>query len=677
MIVLGLHGGYKREEEDEPLAFAWHDSAAVLIRDGEILAAIEEERLDRIKHSNAFPFRALRHCLEVGGVGIREVDAIAINSAPDVVNTRDRVAVLQDATVAIPLRNAATLSRLLHEALGEDVGAKLRFCHHHIAHAWSAYAPSGFTDSLILSLDGEGDFCSGMVLVGRDGVLQPLHVFTTPQSLGSFYHQMIGFVGCTRFDEYKIMALASYGDKNVFASQFAKWYRLLPEGNYELAGQPEWFRDLNAAGLIFQARRRDEPFTQLHKDFAAALQAAIEHIVLHVLRHYQAVTGQTNLCLAGGVAHNCSVNGKILYANLFRNIFVQPAAHDAGGALGAAWAVLCDGRKSRPSVVMNHLYLGSEIGDADYLRSRLDAWGDFLSFSESSDVAADAANLLAGGSVIGWAQGRAEFGPRALGNRSILADPRPAANKTLINAMVKKREQYRPFAPSVTEEHAHEYFELPPGQTSFPYMIMVLRVQERMRRLLGAVTHVDGTARVQTVSRHSNPLFWSLIDNFGALTGVPVLLNTSFNNHAEPIVNSVDEAIVCLLTTGLNYLVVGPYIVTKKAPALAADAVLNLVVDLPLSRKIVKRRRIVDGVVQPLFEIASTRSSFFGPVAVPVSAEIFSILQTADGETTVVGLLDRLHIRGAARRARVTAELVDLWGGRVITLQPPKTAFVR
>jgi carbamoyltransferase len=669
MIVLGLHGGYKREDEDEPLAFAWHDSAAVLLRDGEILAAIEEERLDRIKHSNAFPFHALRHCLELGGIRIREVDYIVINSAQEIVNARDRAAILQDAGATIPTRNAETLSRLLQEALGEDVSAKLRFCHHHIAHAWSAYAPSGFADSLVLSIDGEGDFCSGMVLIGRGGSLQPLHSFTVPQSLGSFYHQLIGFVGCKRFDEYKIMALASYGDKGVFASLFAKWYRLLPNGNYELANRQQWFEDLNASGLIALARRQDGPFTQLHKDFAAALQAAVEQIVLHVLRHYQRTTRQTNLCLAGGVAHNCSVNGKILYANMFRNIYVQPAAHDAGGALGAAWAVMRDAPTPRPHLVMNHLYLGSDIGGVIHQRSELEAWSDFVTFVETPDVAADAAKLLADGSVIGWAQGRSEFGPRALGNRSILADPRPAANKTLINAMVKKREQYRPFAPSVIEERAHEYFDFPPGQASFPYMIMVLRVREHMRDVLGAVTHVDGTARVQTVSKEANPLFWDLINNFGAATGVPVLLNTSFNNHAEPIVNSVRETIVCFLTTGLNYLVLGPFIVSKRDP-ISPMAILDLVPELPLSRKIVKRHRIVDGDERPTFEIASTRSSFFGSDSQSISSEMFAVLQLSDGEKTAAGLLDLLRIKAVARRNRLAVEFFELWSARVIRLRP-------
>jgi carbamoyltransferase len=330
MIVLGFHGGYKREDEDEPLPFAWHDSAAVLLRDGEVLAAIEEERLDRIKHSNAFPGRALRHCLELGGVSVRDVDYIAINSAQEIVNSRDRAVLLEDAAAAIPTRNAETLSRLLGHTLGVDVTAKLRFCHHHVAHAWSAYAPSGFGDSLILSIDGEGDGSSGMVLVGRGGTLQLVRNFSTAQSLGHFYQQLIGFLGCQRFDEYKVMALASYGDKEVFAPLFAKWYRLLPDGNYELANRLRWFQDLSASGMIAKARRREEPFTQLHKDFAAALQASLEHIVMHVLRHHQKVTGQTNLCLAGGVAHNCSVNGQIFYSSLFRNVYVQPCAHDAG-----------------------------------------------------------------------------------------------------------------------------------------------------------------------------------------------------------------------------------------------------------------------------------------------------------------------------------------------------------
>jgi carbamoyltransferase len=670
MIVLGFHGGYKREDEDEPLPFAWHDSAAVLLRDGEVLAAIEEERLDRIKHSNAFPGRALRHCLELGGVSVRDVDYIAINSAQEIVNSRDRAVLLEDAAAAIPTRNAETLSRLLEHTLGEDVTAKLRFCHHHVAHAWSAYAPSGFGDSLILSIDGEGDGSSGMVLVGRGGTLQLVRNFSTAQSLGHFYQQLIGFLGCRRFDEYKVMALASYGDKEVFAPLFAKWYRLLPDGNYELANRLRWFQDLSASGMIAKARRREEPFTQLHKDFAAALQASLEHIVMHVLRHHQKVTGQTNLCLAGGVAHNCSVNGQIFYSSLFRNVYVQPCAHDAGGALGAAWAVLSDGRPTPTKLALNHLYLGSDIGGADDVCRELEAWGDFLGFVRSPDVAADAAKLLADGNVIGWVQGRSEFGPRALGNRSILADPRPAENKTLINAMVKKREQYRPFAPSVIEERAREYFELPSDRTVFPFMVVVLRVREPMRSVLGAVTHVDGTARVQTVSKVTNPLFWRLIDRFGALTGVSVLLNTSFNNNAEPIVNSVEDAVVCLLTTGLTYLVVGPYIVTKKDP-IPPSAVLGLAPEVPLWRKLVRRRQRIDGAERPVLEMGSTRSAFFGAVATPVSTDIFTLLERADGTTSASRLLDCMDVNAGTTRDRFATELFDLWAARVIALRPP------
>lgn len=676
MIVLGFHGSYRRVDEDDPVTFAWHDSAAVLVRDGEILAAIEEERLDRIKHSNAFPARALRHCLELSGIGVSDVDYIAFNSSETVVTHRETAAILQDASAPIPARKAETLSRLLHNALGDDVSAKLRFCHHHIAHAWSAYGPSGFTDGLVLTIDGDGDGSSGMVLTGRDGALQPLHSFAVPQSLGRFYHQLIGFLGATRFDEYKIMALASYGNKDVFAPIVAKWYRLLPDGLYQIADRQQWLEDFAATGLISQARRWNEPFTQLHKDFAAALQDAVEQIVLHVLRHYREATGLTNLCLAGGVAHNCSLNGKILYSGLFRNVFVQPAAHDAGGALGAAWAVMGDGKAPRLPMVMSHLYLGSDIGTAEQVWSELEVWGDLLTFVKSSDVAADTAKLLADGEVIGWAQGRSEFGPRALGNRSILADPRPASNKTLINEMVKKREQYRPFAPSVIEERADEYFELPPALTSFPYMIMVLRVREGMRGLLGAVTHVDGTARVQTVAKSVNPLFWHLIDAFGALTGVPVLLNTSFNNHAEPIVNSVEDAITCFLTTGLDRLVVGPYIVSKKKP-LPAAAILGLAPRLPLSRKLVKRQRVVEGRAQTVFDIASTKSGYFGPVSVPVSAGLFALLERADGETSVATLLEELRVTRAAHRDRLAAELLEAWSGRVVILRPRRMALAR
>src|SRR5262249_1296171 len=283
----------------------------------------------------------------------------------------------------------------------------------------------------------------------------------------------------------------------------------------------------------------------------ASLQETLEDIAFHTIRYYRQVTGQKRLCLAGGVAHNCTLNGKLLYSGLFDDVFIQPAAHDAGCALGSAMHAYLQAKGSLSRPRLDHVFWGSDAGADDEIESTLSRWTELVEFEKVDNVAERAAQLLAGGSVIGWVQGRSEFGPRALGNRSILADPRPAENKRVINAMVKKREGYRPFAPSVPEEDAADIFVPPPMKTA-PFMIFVVDVREHQRALLGAVTHVNGSARVQTVSRSTNARYHRLLAEFKALTGVPVLLNTSFNNNAEPIVDSVEDAVVCYLTTGLH-----------------------------------------------------------------------------------------------------------------------------
>jgi carbamoyltransferase len=670
MIVLGIHGGYKREEDNDPSEFAMHDGAAVLVRDGEILAAIEEERLSRIKHTNCFPFRAIRRCLSISEIKPSEIDRIAVNMSQGFAEALDKVALLDDPSIPALPPNRTRFGAILSELLDSDVHSKLRFCHHHVAHAWSAFLPSGLDESLVVSIDGDGDGCSGMVLVGKGRRLRIVRAFSVAQSLGHLYERSIRVVGYSRFDEYKAMALAPYGDPYVYRQLFESSYSLLPDGDYEVA-QPElWLSALDAAGLIANARRAGEPCTQMHMDFMAALQQTLERIVFHIVGGYQRLTKQRNLCLAGGVAHNCSMNGKILYSGLFQNVFVQPAAHDAGGALGAALSVLQEESKAVPATPgFRHLFFGSRADLERPIRETLDAWGDCLAVRESKDIAVDTARLLAEGQVVGWVQGRSEFGPRSLGNRSILADPRPATNKDLINEMVKKREQFRPFAPSVLEERVQDYFEVPSNHKSFPFMIFVLRVQSHARKLLGAVTHVDGTARVQTVSECSNPIFWKLIHEFEKVTGTPVLLNTSFNNNAEPIVDSVNDAVVCFLTTGINTLVIDNLIVSK-SPEITPASILGLIPSIPRYRKLV--RRVIptgDSGAEFAYNIESTKSRVFGPVEIAISHEMFCLLQAADGVHSVSALLEVCPVDKRTPDWPVS-ELLKLWGWRSILLTP-------
>jgi len=673
MLVLGIHGGSKRDDEDNRIGFALHDSAAVLVEDGRVLSAIEEERLNRIKHSNCFPLQAIRHCLNEYKLDLADVDRITVNFDETMLDFLVKQIFLENAESKTPPTGRQFVAALFERGFGVDVLEKLRFCKHHIAHAWSAFGPSGFDSSLILVLDGDGDNRSGMVLLGEGDRLVALREYGLEQSLGNLYTDVIKLLGYNRFDEYKVMGLAPYGNPATYASLFEKCYRLLPGGNYALESPATWMLQFNSHGLLGQARRRGEPFAQTHKDIAAALQATLEKIVLHILSHFRKETNQSHLCVAGGVAHNCTLNGKILYSDLFRKVFVQPAAHDAGGALGSALAVFYDERTTSRPPKLEHVYFGTPLPDDQAIAAELEPWGEFLSTEKPASITERAARLMADGAVIGWVQGRSEFGPRALGNRSILADPRPASNKLLINRMVKKREAFRPFAPSVLEESLHEFFDVPPGRAEFPFMIFVLKVREPVREMLGAITHVDGTARVQTVSRKSNPKYWELISEFQKLTGVPILLNTSFNNNAEPIVDSVEEAVVCFLTTGLNYLVVGDYLVSKKQPDAPRRAYETLAPSLPNCRRLVKRKSLVArGDLRTVFEIEGTMSRFFARPVAQVSEAVFSVLEAADGRTTLGELFERSAVTDGDGREEALRQILELWAQRFITLRPKK-----
>jgi carbamoyltransferase len=671
MIVLGVHGGYKAEQETDLLGHALHDGAAVVVRDGEVLAAIEEERLNRIKHSNCIPARSVRRVLELSGLTLDEVDRIAVNATKKTLEQIDQKNYIRDVQSSLPPPGKTGISLLFEELFGKDYSSRFRYCHHHIAHAWSAYGPSGFDRSLIYSVDGDGDNSSGMVITAEGSSLKVLRDFSISQSLGQLYLSLIRVVGYGRFDEYKVMGLAPYGDPAVYDEVFRRGYRLLPEGNYSVQPPAAWFLEFADAGLVQQTRRRGEPFTQAHKDFAAALQSTLERIAFHVLEYYQKKTGLRRLCMAGGVAHNCTLNGKLLSSGLFDEVWVQPAAHDAGGALGAAWWTLYTEQPPKRRPALEHVFLGSPVEDTNSVRRMLADWGKIIEVEECNDFTRFAAEEMAGGAVIGWVQGRSEFGPRALGNRSILADPRPAENKQRINAMVKKREGYRPFAPSVLEEKAGDYFQLPAGQKRFPYMVFILPVLEEARALLGAITHVDGTARLQTVSRETNPLYWNLISEFEKLTGVPMLLNTSFNNNAEPIVDSVHDAVACFLTTGLDLLVVDKFIVRKNG-ALAPAALGHLSPSLIPSRKLTAQQQPTDedGERETKYWVEPTKSRDFQKGPIQISKHAFDMLRLADGLSTLDGLSRRLGY-AEADRAAALEELYDLWCARVIALSPP------
>jgi carbamoyltransferase len=663
MLCLGLSGGLNLVHENPyeiPRVFT-HDGAAAIVDDGKVIAAIEEERLNRIKHSNKFPVGALRFCLDRAGAGIKDVDRFAFYATENYCNALLARLYLTRPEMKVLLNTKTMVQELLQQEFKCDIDPdRIIFTRHHMAHAISAYALSGFNDSLVLAIDGYGDFLSGLVALGKGALLTQIETFPQNKSLGVFYLEVIQFIGYSSFDEYKVMGLAPFGDPATYRDVVRSFYELLPEGGYEL------YLDRIVSSLLgrIEVRKKGQPFTQQHKDLAAALQQALEEIVLHVLRHYRQATGQRNLCMAGGVAHNCTMNGKILYSGLFDDIFVQPAAHDAGCALGAA-LLACQETGPLPNDQLQHVFWGTDIGDDSSISHHLLSWNPFISFEKSPDIARHAAQLMAQGAVVGWMQGRSEFGPRALGNRSILADPRPLENKDRINHMVKKREGYRPFAPSVLQEDARLYFDLPDGIDSFPFMIFVVNVRQDMRRQLGAITHVDGTARVHTVSKQANPRYWELIKAFKDLTGVGVLLNTSFNNNVEPIVDSVEDGIVSFLTTGLDYLVVGEYVVSKRAPSWEDQ--LSMKVSLPPYVNLTQTRAFVDP--ERMAATCEIRTSYDSRVCASISSDLCNLLMTLDGEKSIRELFRMNHINAKSKQTLVQ-EMMGLWSQRLIKLRP-------
>lgn len=665
MLVLGISGGPDLVHEnrfDVPRT-AMHDAAAVLIEDGEVLFAIEEERLNRIKHTNKLPVQSMRACLESRGVQLKDVDLIAYYGIKEGIELWIKQNFLEDLQVMELLDAPTYFQQLYRSGLGGEVDAsKFYFVHHHLAHAMSAFALSGYESSLITTFDGQGDGSSGMVLLGAANTLKTLVNFPKAKSLGIFYNMVIAYLGYKFFDEYKVMGLAPYGDPERFRKLFRTFYTLLPNGEYLIHE--------NKLFLLFSIctpRRKGEPFTETHKDIAAALQESLEDIAFHVVRHYREKTQQKNLCLAGGVAHNCTLNGKLLRSGMFENVFVQPAAHDAGGALGAALlAYYANARTASKHSRMKHVYWGTDISSNAHILNQLSLWQNFIEYEKAGHIDVRTAELLAGDYVVGWVQGRSEFGPRALGNRSILADPRPAKNKERINQMVKKREGYRPFAPSVLEEEAHRFFEVQPEREDHPFMVFVVNVRKEKQQLLGAITHVDGTARIQTVSRETNEKYWKLIRAFEALTGVPILLNTSFNNNVEPIVDSIEDAIVCFLTTGLDYLVAGDYLVEKKE--VDWHNYLSLKASLPPYASLQRIYKLdQNGKMTNFFHIGV---SYDAKLQSEVSNDLFHVLTVAQDAKPLRNILEEAGWNSEVKAQTIVQELVTLWSQRLILLRP-------
>ena len=588
MIILGIN--------------AYHgDASAAIIRDGELIAAAEEERFNRQKHCAGFPSLSVRYCLEAGGVSISDVEHIGISRDPSAhlhkkilfAATRAARNVAQSGPSAARAFIGAASERLANAAKVRDlrddlatalsvprssVTAQIHNIEHHKAHLASSFFVSGFREAALLSIDGFGDFISTMWGCGDGNSIEVLGQVEYPHSAGILYTATTQFLGFPHYgDEGKVMGLAPYGRPR-YLPEFREIVSTEDGGRFKLnldyfrhhaeGVDMTWDEGSPAIGRIFSdeyarlfgpPRAEREPLTDRDRDVAASLQARLEEICFHVLEHLYEKTQLTELGLSGGVAYNSVMNGKILLNTPFRRIFVQPAAGDSGTAIGVCYQIYNNLLGNPRDYMMESAFTGPEFSDQE-IRSELEQAGLTYESYSDRDVTVRAARDISQGLVVGWFQGRMEFGPRALGNRSIVVDPRRAEMKEILNQRIKKREPFRPFAPSILEDRVGDYFE----QTHpAPTMLMVYQVKAERRSEIPAVTHVDGSGRLQTVSSQANPRYYQLISDFAELTGVPVVLNTSFNEN-EPIVCTPRHAIDCFLKTRMDVLYLGNHAIRRR-----------------------------------------------------------------------------------------------------------------
>ena len=593
----------------------YHDSAAVMIVNGQIIAAAQEERFTRIKHDASFPYFSCKYCLEYSGYSIDQLDAVVFYDKPylkfeRLLETYYALAPrgLKSFIKAIPvwLNEKMFLKRIIKKELSrvhpfDRKKLKLLFPEHHLSHASSAFYPSSFDDAAILTIDGVGEWATATICKGSGSSIKVLRELRFPHSVGLLYSAFTYWLGFkVNSGEYKLMGLAPYG--NPQSSRTIKYIELIKthlvnindDGsiwmdqsyfNYctglRMVNEKKW-QDL----FGFCRRAPESDIDQEHCDLAYAIQKVIEEIIIYMASEAKKLTGAKNLCMAGGVALNCVANGKLFQEGLFDKIFIQPAAGDAGGALGAAYAAyhlyFNKSRKKYPAGQdgMKGTFLGPSFSNLDIEQVSRKYKGVWEKFESVDLLTQKVADLIASGYIVGWFQGAMEFGPRALGHRSILADARNTEMQSRLNLKIKNRESFRPFAPSVLEEDQTEYFKL---TSSSPYMLVVAEVEDQRREVLPenyfdlpllerlrvtrsdipAITHIDFSARVQSVSKITNKRYWSLINNFKSLTGYGVIINTSFNVRGEPIVCSPEDAYLCFMNTDMDYLVMEDYVFAK------------------------------------------------------------------------------------------------------------------
>jgi carbamoyltransferase len=574
---------------------AYHaDAAACIVRDGVLVAAAEEERFRRIKHWAGFPTEAIRYCLNEAGADLRDVAHVAVNrnGRANFFRKLGYVAARRPSPRLLlsRLRNRKQMAGIAEELRavpGRPFSGAIDYIEHHFAHLASAFYPSPFREAAVVSIDGFGDFASAAWGAGNGTSLSLDGRILFPHSLGIFYQAMTQYLGFPHYgDEYKLMGLAAYGDASC-RGEVSRLVSLRDDGGFALDLRYfrhhsediayEWHGGQPVCGTLFSPaladalgppRGPDAPIENRHRNLAFATQAIYEDAFFHLLNTLQRRYGHAAVALAGGCAYNSVANGKIRDRTAFRHCYLQSAAGDAGGAIGAAYAVWHrNGARAAP---MTHAYWGPSFADAEIgalLRERRDAIEaencSVRHVGDETELVDVAARAVAEGLVLGWFQGRMEWGPRALGDRSILGDPRRADMKDILNLKIKRRESFRPFAPSVLREAVADWFE---RDDDVPFMLQVLPIRRERRGQIPAVTHVDGTGRLQTIDRAANPRFYALIAAFARLTGVPMVLNTSFNEN-EPVVCRPEEALDCFLRTKMDVLVLGDHLVQRRQEA--------------------------------------------------------------------------------------------------------------
>jgi carbamoyltransferase len=568
---------------------AYHgDASACIFKDGVLIAAIEEERIRRVKHWAGFPCKSIKFCLKEANIDITQIEHITIARDPSanvfkkiahIVKYKTSIGAIKDR-----LLNKKKVSNLAQEFSDccevevSDIMAKIHNIEHHRSHMASAFFASPFKESAVLSIDAFGDFTSTMLGVGRDRKIDVLNQVNFPHSVGAFYTAFTQYLGFNHFgDEYKLMGLSPYGSP-ILVEQVRDVVILKDDGLFELnldyfthhkkgvktkivsESDPtpsRIFSDIMVS-KFGPIRNEGDDITQYHKNLASSIQKVTEELIFHILNHLQKRTGLKNICIAGGVAQNSVANGKILDNTSFEKMYIPPAGHDAGTAIGSALWLYNHIQNNDRIKPMQHSYFGSQFSDGEieeFLQSENIEYRKY-SDEELNDKVSD---CLIGAGVVGWFQGRAEFGPRALGHRSIIADPTRDDAKEILNLKIKRREAFRPFAPSILKEHVVEYFE---KDEEVPFMEKVFQIKEDKRELLLAVTHVDGSGRLQTVDKDIDPKYYNLIYNFYKKSGVPILLNTSFNEN-EPIVNTPAEAYACFARTKMDMIVMGNIVVER------------------------------------------------------------------------------------------------------------------